>query len=162
VACVDNWFIRVPSAENWKLLVSEGKKGVSLRCMLTPLMLWFGSSGATSLARGPAQTSSFCVGSEAFLEYVSFGLEDFRVFLHGIAVVVMKQSINVFAVAQTTSKGIKRSVLLNENDNILDLALPVPLVCNIGDSQSEAGEGCNCYKFKPNHFCSFGSDTTAV
>jgi len=36
--------------------------------MLTPEILWFGSSGATSLARGPAQTSSCCAGSDAFLK----------------------------------------------------------------------------------------------
>jgi hypothetical protein len=57
---VDEFFIWVPGAEDWKGVrtmlngITQGDE----RCMLTPLMLWFGSSAATSFARGPAHTSS--------------------------------------------------------------------------------------------------------
>src|SRR5690242_8084386 len=92
-------------------------------CMLTPEMLWFGSSGATSLARGPAQTSSIWWGSEAFLTCQPCLILD-SADLHGIAVVVVYQSIDASLIIETTSKGVKRSVLLNQDHNILDLALP--------------------------------------
>lgn len=96
--------------------------------MFTPLMLWFGSSLATSAAKGPAQTSVGSVGSEAFLGYgVSPGCFAYTVNnvigLHGVAVVVMQQTVNLGVVVQATSEGVEGAVLLDQDDNILDLVL---------------------------------------
>ena len=38
---------------------------------------------------------------------------------------MVEQPIDVLAVSETASKGIERAVLLDQDDHILDLALPV-------------------------------------
>ena len=61
---------------------------------------------------------------------------------HGVAVVVVKQSIDRPAVLETTSEGIERAVLLNQDNDVLDLALPVSAMDlnRLGHSQRKAGQ----------------------
>jgi hypothetical protein len=72
---------------------------------------------------------------------------------HGIAVVVVEQSIDVFAIGETTSKGIERAVLLDQDDHILDLALPVTAMDLDGlrNGQRKAGQRNEGNNLRDNH-----------
>lgn len=66
--------------------------------------------------------------------------------LHGVAVIVVKKSVNVRVVVQAAGKGVERPVLLDEHNDVLDLALPgvimVLYTCSLDNTgQSQKGSG---------------------
>jgi hypothetical protein len=68
---------------------------------------------------------------------------------------MMQKPINEKAVGQTTSKNVERSILLHQDNDILDLCLPITFVTNIGDGEGKTGQGCHSCKFEANHFDGF-------
>ncbi len=76
--------------------------------------------------------------------------------LHGVAVIVVQQSIDASIVRQTTGESVKGSVFLDQDDNILDLALPVSFVPDCSwRSNGKARQGCHGCEFEANHFTCF-------
>lgn len=72
---------------------------------------------------------------------------------HGVAVVVVQQSIDRAAIIETTGEGVEGAILLDKDDNVLDLALPVPTadLNGLGDSQRKAGQGDKRHNLRGNH-----------
>lgn len=85
---------------------------------------------------------------------------------HGIAVVVVEQSIDGRVVGETTGEGIKGSVLLDQDDHILDVVLPVVVVVavpNLGrlrDGEHKARQGYEGNNARANHLDLIGEVVT--
>jgi hypothetical protein len=77
---------------------------------------------------------------------------------------VVKQSIDVRIIREAPAKGVEGSVLLDENNNILDLGFPgARIVCmdlNIGKSRSEMHYSKGCCEYERRHSAS--TDEAAV
>lgn len=72
---------------------------------------------------------------------------------HRVAVVVVYQAIDRAAVLETAGEGVEGAVLLDQDDDVLDLALPVSAtdLDGLGDGQREAGQGDKRHNPRGNH-----------